>query len=814
MMPDITSERFARPGQKLNDHLKEVAKYIRKSAKGEGEQDYFLVGLLHDLGKYSKKFQKKIQGSENVKSNFRHPIAALPLVDFILEKNKINEKDKSLFSFVIYFHHNIISFDQLQSDIISIIQSSKDSDSKEKFVVDEDDARLALKELNSLFKEFDLNWHFSFDDFYEYLKKPGKGKSYEELYFSSLENILRAFYKEYLEIDSSLKRKFSRVYSLLVEADWLSIEKAKPPNFDKLHETMEEKYRELSSRNQNPQNVYRKSINEKVMSSKENRLFLVAPTGVGKSEISLLWALKKAKDNGAERVIYVLPFNALIDDLYKRFSTYLGSENITFWNSEFIYDKKLDSISFDKFEDFTFYRLEREYFFNSPIIITTADQILMSFLNLKRYPIRRGIFEKSVFVFDEIQGYDDKIRSLLYSFMNNLSESVPILLMTATPPLDVQINSINSDDYINLLAQIGQDLNFKMIYNKEWFDFHKNMDCKISIEYVDAKKSEDTSPKIKELVKQANLRHKSIAVIVNKVEDAVKLYKELKEELADDKIVLLHSRMLKKDKEERFNLLHDYLTNGQKFILVSTQVIEAGVDLSFDYMIRVVAPIPSLIQSLGRVNRRGQQPDSEFTIILLDNLNSNHNSGEEKEDSSSGSNKKSKQDSNKYNKKYQPYSVDEMKFTTRFIKSQKNLNSKVNFERIFLEEKTFSDASIKRWEESLMSFSYLSDITDKMIWSIGNIKEILGEDLREQEDQIRIFIKDGKEDNKLDEDYYKELRELKGDEFRQKLKEYIEFLRSSNNYIVDYRREEINKKINEKNEIKLEDYKKIYLGEE
>ena len=822
---------FARPNQNLNDHLRDVAHYMKNSIRHENET-YVLAGLLHDIGKFSEKFQNRIINSES--NYYRHPIAALPLVDFILKKINVSDKDRSLISFAIYFHHNLISFDQLQNDIISIKTDYKNS--KENFTLNEDEVKAVFYNLNDLLKEFNYNVTLSFDDFDSYLKslsENSKNDQYFELYLSRLDDILRDFYNEYMEIDEEKKNEFSKIYSLLVEADWLSINGNNRKNsFNELNEIMMQKYNELNSKN--PENHYRISVKDTVLNSSENRLFLIAPTGIGKSEISLLWALKKAKETNAERIIYVLPFNALIDDLYNRFSSYLN-KNVSFWNSEYIYDKYFDysvdnkdSFPLNSFEDFTFYRLEREYFFNSPIIITTADQILNSFLNLKRYPIRRGIFEKSIFVFDEIQGYDNKIRILLYNFINSLSSDVPVLLMTATPPFDVQLNNLKLNTSINLLNHTNKELNFTILYDKTWFDFHKAFDCKVNIESVDGKDFKAVIPKIKELVNSAISKHNSIAIIVNKVHDAVDLYKGLDH----DNKILLHSKMLKKDKEERFRKIYEYLANNKEFILVSTQVIEAGVDISFDYMIRLVAPIPSIIQSLGRVNRRGKQPNSEFVLLLLDkdnkdNKDNNESKSDNQEDNNdekeskkndknksknnknSSSNSKNKNDSDS---KYYPYFPDEIKFVTKFITEKKDmLSSKMKYEEIFLNEKTFNDFSIERWKEAILSYSYISGIVQKTIWSVEKISEILGEDLRDSAGQIRIFVEDqNKKSSVSDKDFINKLKNLRGEDFKNHFKDYIEFLRSSNNYIVDYPRI----KLSDGNKISLEKYKEKYLGEE
>jgi CRISPR-associated endonuclease/helicase Cas3 len=750
-------EKSARPKQPLEDHLKEVEKELKNE-----ESKY--LGLLHDIAKVSEKFQKKLKGEKN---SFRHPVAALPIADYALR----DDSNKLIKLLVIYYHHTPISFDMLQNDIIR----TEDINVKSDYILTKEEIEDAFNCLKSLQKDFEFK--LSYFDFLKHINCKDERKL-EECYLKHINKILRDFYDKLEEIDSEFKFKFATAYNDLVSADWKnSGEIQNLANWEIIINNFNNNFKYQP--NQVQSTVWKEA------ESDNNKIFLIAPTGSGKSEASLKWALIKAQKTGKKRIIYVLPFNNLIKDLYERFKEYIGEKNVDVWNSDYLYFG-LNELNFSSFEEFNFNVIMRKYFMDKPLIITTADQILMSYLNIERYPIRLGLFKESVLVFDEIQGYGTFMRALLYEFINDVckEKEQPVMVMTATPPVEIKssLNPLNE---------------FKEIKDEKWLkDFHGKFGVEVTYYKGEEIAKEQNKNKIKErmfkkiiekvkeLLEDEKINR--IAIVVNTIKDSIKLYEEIKK---DDKIknefkediVLLHASMIKEDRDERLNKILAKNNEKKKVLAVTTQVIEAGVDVNFDACIRMIAPFESLVQTLGRVNRCGKDRDGESiknAKFIIFGLNEND--------------------------KFLPYEKEEVLMVQKYLEQRiKDKIDRLTFENLGNEIQTDSE----KFDNDYEYVKYICSNLSKNIWSTGQIEEVLGASLRENIKKT-VFVKPDEKTGleSFEEKKKKLIEELKNNFDKEKLKEYISLLKEYNgNFINAWEKED---------EISLKDYKKKYLGED
>jgi CRISPR-associated endonuclease/helicase Cas3 len=376
--------------------------------------------------------------------------------------------------------------------------------------------------------------------------------------------------------------------------------------------SFEDALKELSNQDgYNPRELLLQTMKE-LDNYKDNEVILLnAPTGYGKTNLSLAiyYALKNNNTTLGNRLIHVLPLRSIGDQL--------------FYNAVCkFYPDKIENLG-SSVNDIG---LQHQNSLGSPMMaktftITTLDSFIMSLYKLPPYEmskinrynahfdVSRGFIFTSIVVFDEAHLYfsDSRMATSFLQAISSLSRmKVPIIIMSATMPNYI-IDIISKE-----LSQIGFSLKkIGPIANDA-----PNKNIKVHII-----KNDELFDKIVELHNKG-----SLFITSNTVKKAYQLYKELKNKGYNP--ILLHSRFAEKDK---INILRkiinkeNYNCNSKNNfkneldkdkILISTQVIEAGLDFSADYGISYSAPPENLIQRMGRIKRYGG--NSEFFVVEPD----------------------------------------------------------------------------------------------------------------------------------------------------------------------------------------------------
>ncbi len=325
------------------------------------------------------------------------------------------------------------------------------------------------------------------------------------------------------------------------------------------------------------------------MANTKGDVLFTAPTGWGKTFASLTIALNR----NPSHIIYVLPTITSIRKMKETLSKVFNcrvEENYYFADVEKLREGNESVVDFDIFISKSFI---------SPITITTLDQIVLSFLHVGKYFLKRFHFRNSVFVFDEFHAYPINGLYILLNFIKKFNENfgynIKSIFMSATshPDLEKLIN-----EYTSLVK-------FEFIN-----EYEKKRRYLYSVESSDI--TEDES--LRAIVKKAE--DCNVLVLCNTVEKAIKTYLLLKNEYNLKRILLLHSRFTYRDRRDKESQLDELSRLPKGFVLVSTQVAEVSLDVSFDYLFTEVAPIPSLIQRFGRVNRYSDYTKSVNVSIL------------------------------------------------------------------------------------------------------------------------------------------------------------------------------------------------------
>ncbi len=419
-----------------------------------------------------------------------------------------------------------------------------------------------------------------------------------------LENkIFPVFYSLNLKDAVEFRLKTQFIFSVLLEADktFLAIPDAKrllrrvPKTWrSEWIEMKIAKYKEKS-----PVNLLRKrarhDLIDTVASDRESRIYtMTAPTGIGKTLLGATWAFMKREaiqreTGNVSKIIIVMPYLSIIEQTAKEYESLLrvgGQQPDGAWilQSHSLAERKYDPTLEDS----------AEYFFidtwRTELVITTYDQFLLSLIDSRsRYQMRFHNLCDALIVMDEVQSLPCKLWKLLESVLCTLTEvgNSQILLMSATLPSFVpEAKPIlkNYGEYFRSFSRY--ELHLKMKKKIQISDFCDDLECRL----------EEWLEKGKRVLITLNTR-RSARIVYDHLKDCwPTFYKDIP-------LLFLSADVTPKDRLKKI----DVIKRNQPCIVVSTQCIEAGVDIDMGVVIRDFAPWDSIVQIAGRCNREGKQ---------------------------------------------------------------------------------------------------------------------------------------------------------------------------------------------------------------
>jgi CRISPR-associated endonuclease/helicase Cas3 len=320
------------------------------------------------------------------------------------------------------------------------------------------------------------------------------------------------------------------------------------------------------------------------LSELPNVSLLTAYTGWGKTDASLLFFSNK----DVNKIFYLFPTITAINKFYDKLAESLNRMvDKYFYYYEYEMANKFGE-SDDEAQEYLFTAFTTRHFLNQ-IVLTTIDQFLLAFLQLGKYYTKRVMFRRAGLVLDEIHLLNPKMLALVLHFLKIFSSTydLKVLFMSAT--------------FSEALMQVIEDA----LPNVEKMDLSRRYKELSRINYyLDLKR--DLFDAIYGICSQWKAK-KKVLVVANTVDTVVLLAKKLERLVDQDCLVLLHARFMYTDRKKKEEAIEKL--KNTPHILLATQVCEVSLDVSYDVLFTEVAPLPSLIQRFGRVNRYGKKAD-------------------------------------------------------------------------------------------------------------------------------------------------------------------------------------------------------------
>ena len=323
---------------------------------------------------------------------------------------------------------------------------------------------------------------------------------------------------------------------------------------------------------------------------------LFLPTGGGKTLSSMAWALETALNHKAQRIIYVIPYTSIITQTAGIFREIFGEENVLEHHSDISFSGGEASQEAERYERT---RLLAENW-DAPIIVTTNVQFFESLFSHKVSRSRKvHSIANSVVVFDEVQMFPTEFLHPMLRLLEDLRwiYGTQLLFCSATlPPFDKDHSSTFKK--VNDFHQLSDAIQPIVPEDPELFKVFDRV-----VYHLEEKKY--TAKELTEELAQ----HDSALCIVNSRRDASQLYLALLEEGKEAQDVIHLSRnMCSAHLKERIAEVRQRLKAGLPTLVISTQLIEAGVDIDLPIVYRAMSGLDSIVQAGGRCNREGKRP--------------------------------------------------------------------------------------------------------------------------------------------------------------------------------------------------------------
>ncbi len=553
--------------QSISEHSRNVAVLC---AENSGKIMFgklgYLIGLLHDMGKYTERFglYLRSQYDQSINTTLRgeihhSPTGAIFTYEHWRSGNRARLVTSQIIAIVVYGHH---------SGLMDTISTDGSSPLLE---------RLARDKSEICYEEA----------VYNYLQNVCSEAELNELFDEAVAEIEN---RKKLLFDFNAGLLARQLLGCLVDADrWDSacfeygddpFVSSPTPDWKMASAALEQRLTGLLT--DTPLSKLRGEISDAALAAADNSpgIFkLTVPTGGGKTFASLRFALCHAQKNNMDRIFYAIPFNTILDQNAHDIRTALGDTiRVIEHHNNVVFDEQLRPGEIEDYKKLT----ER---WDSDLILTSVVQFLNALFRRENTAARRlSHLSRSVIIFDEIQALPKNCTRLFEKAVNFLTElcGCSVLLCTATQPqLRLKAREIVPDT----------DMLFSSLCRTRLID-----------ESPVARSSEQAASDVLNLIR----KHGAVLMIVNTRAAARRMYELVR--TSDIPCIYLSTDMYP---AHRLRLIEEIKkrTGSESLFCVSTALIEAGINISFPCVVRSLAGLGSILQAAGRCNRNAELPD-------------------------------------------------------------------------------------------------------------------------------------------------------------------------------------------------------------
>lgn len=589
--------------QSVMEHLQNVSNMSRKySSKISLQATGELIGILHDMGKETRTFNNYIHycflnpKDKSYRGIINHSTAGAKFIydNFYNTSDPYQKLTAQIISLAICSHHGglIDCLDLHGNDVFSNKMNTTKEILYDEAKVNFENEYVEMLRLNKLVKISKEEIKVIFDK----IKKIDSSEKFIRFSIGMLEKYLFSCVIDADRYDTYI---FMEGKEYQPEIDRYSL-------WNELSNTLEIKLNnyEITSRIDKLRNEI--SISCKNFANHNTGIYqLSVPTGGGKTFSSLRFALEHAKKFNKDRIFYVIPFTTIIDQNAKDIKDVLGRDDVILeHHSNLIIDNEQED-----------YKLLTERW-DSPIILTTMVKFLDTLFSGGTQNIRRmHNLANSIIIFDEIQAIPIKCINMFNSAINFLSNicNTTVILCTATQPLlSTTQMPLKLSKYSNIVTNVEE--RFKQFKRVNLIDNRIVKGYSIF--------------SLKNYILDKARQEKSILVILNTKNAAKQLFYELKEannNLDKEEQYLIFHLSTNMCPVHRINILENIKRKlgKQRLICLSTQLIEAGVNISFGCVVRSLAGLDSIAQAAGRCNRHGEDECKDVYIVNVEEENIN-----------------------------------------------------------------------------------------------------------------------------------------------------------------------------------------------
>lgn len=591
--------------QLLRDHIQGAVSLATDEGKKLGI-GYItqLIALLHDCGKYSNSFQAYIRQDSNKDGKVNHTSAGAEIIEKICKGKSENSQFREFYEilcYVITAHHGLY-------DLVSLEEKDNYTDRL---------SRVDESELNVVCDRWSQDLGMQLSTLEQVILLAFR--EYKEIFYANIKMIPISEKSEYLFYLGCFERL---LMSIQMDADWtdtalamnresaeerLKVEEAFAQAWEHYRRYMEQ-LQENANKNaviekQQSINRMRSIIQQECLdfTSHDSGIYCLSiPTGAGKTLTSLGYALKFAREHigendEIERIFYISPFISITEQNAQVLKDAIG-------NAEWVLEHHSNVINSDE------QQRDVDIDWEERFVCTTMVQFMNTLFSDKKKSIRRfHKFKKSIVILDEIQSIPVKsihTFNLMMNFLNQICKT-NIIMCTATQPM-LDASCVNRKIRYTQPRNMTKDLNHK----------YKQFE-RVTVESSVAKGKIEIDSLADQIEKEF-LVVRSILVIFNKKKSVEDFFDRMREMLNDVKIFYLTTNLCAEHRRNVIDRIKELLKcTDKKVLIISTNLIEAGVDLSVECVYRSLTGVDSIAQAAGRCNRNGESECGTVKIFEL-----------------------------------------------------------------------------------------------------------------------------------------------------------------------------------------------------